>query len=48
MLGTCPFKEAVNIAQLCFHQISKENYFHAFSFLTGTMVEKSVNKDFSV
>lgn len=46
MLGTCPSKEVVNTAQLCFHQISEENYFHAFSFLPGTMVEKSINKDF--
>lgn len=48
MLDTCPSKEVVNMAQLCFHQISKENYFHVFSFLPGTMVEKSINKDFSV
>lgn len=48
MLGTCLSKEVVNIAQLCFHQVSTKNYFHAFSFLPGTIVEKSIHKDFSV
>ena len=48
MLGTSPSEELVNMAQLCFHQISKENCVPAFSLLPGTMVEKSINKDFSV